>query len=47
MDHLIKELYQSNTPKIIEWYVGRDKKMENNFKICLILGETNYLQQIL
>ena len=26
-------------PKIIEWYIGRDRKMKNNFRNCLIFRE--------
>ena len=54
MDQLIKEQYQSKTTqKIIEWYIGRDKKMKNNFKNCLIfrekknLSSTNFKEQII
>ena len=43
MDHLIQELYQSNTPKIIEWYIGRDRKMKSNLKNCLIFKESKII----
>ena len=32
MDHLIQEQYQSNTPKIIEWYIGKNWKIKSNLK---------------
>ena len=48
MDKIIREKYQSNTTsKTIEWYIGRDRKMKNNFRNCLMFMEnklfsTNY-----
>ena len=39
IDHFKKEKYQLNTPKIIKWYICRDREMKITFKNSSIFNE--------
>ena len=45
MKHSLGDLNLDTCPQIwqelipVKWYIGRDRKMENNFKDCLIFRE--------